>query len=108
MYFFETKTICFLVILHLENGLYVLYVSSGRMLFSFTYNSPFQCTYYPLLQLFHTPRPLSIPHLSHSPPPPPPTHSSPFYLTRKTPEPVILNVYGAPELIPRNEFRQPM
>ncbi len=25
-----------------------------------------------------------------------------------TPEPVLLNVYGAPELIPRNEFRQPM
>jgi hypothetical protein len=24
------------------------------------------------------------------------------------PEPVLLNVYGAPELIPRNEFRQPM
>jgi hypothetical protein len=23
-------------------------------------------------------------------------------------EPVFLNVYGAPELIPRNEFRQPM
>ncbi len=23
-------------------------------------------------------------------------------------EPVLLNVYGAPELIPRNEFRQPM
>jgi hypothetical protein len=22
--------------------------------------------------------------------------------------PVFLNVYGAPELIPRNEFRQPM
>jgi hypothetical protein len=26
---------------------------------------------------------------------------------RKT-EPVLLNVYGAPELIPRNEFRQSM
>ncbi len=26
----------------------------------------------------------------------------------KQPEPVLLNVYGAPELIPRNEFRQPM
>jgi hypothetical protein len=25
-----------------------------------------------------------------------------------TTEPVLLNVYGAPELIPRNEFRQPM
>jgi hypothetical protein len=25
-----------------------------------------------------------------------------------TSEPVLLNVYGAPELIPRNEFRQPM
>ena len=24
------------------------------------------------------------------------------------PEPVLLNVYGAPALIPRNEFRQPM
>jgi hypothetical protein len=24
------------------------------------------------------------------------------------PEPVFLNVYGAPELIPRNEFHQPM
>ncbi len=23
-------------------------------------------------------------------------------------EPVLLNVYGAPELIPRNEFRHPM
>ncbi len=23
-------------------------------------------------------------------------------------EPVLLNVYGAPELIPRNEFRKPM
>jgi hypothetical protein len=23
-------------------------------------------------------------------------------------EPVLLNVYGAPELIPRNKFRQPM
>ncbi len=26
----------------------------------------------------------------------------------QTTEPVLLNVYGAPELIPRNEFRQPM
>jgi hypothetical protein len=26
----------------------------------------------------------------------------------QTSEPVLLNVYGAPELIPRNEFRQPM
>ncbi len=26
----------------------------------------------------------------------------------RLPEPVFLNVYGAPELIPRNEFRQPM
>ncbi len=25
-----------------------------------------------------------------------------------SPEPVLLNVYGAPELMPRNEFRQPM
>jgi hypothetical protein len=25
-----------------------------------------------------------------------------------TPELVLLNVYGAPELIPRNEFRRPM
>ena len=25
-----------------------------------------------------------------------------------TAEPVLLNVYGAPELIQRNEFRQPM
>ncbi len=24
------------------------------------------------------------------------------------PEPVLLNVYGPPKLIPRNEFRQPM
>jgi hypothetical protein len=24
------------------------------------------------------------------------------------PEPVFLNMYGAPESIPRNEFRQPM
>ncbi len=28
-------------------------------------------------------------------------------LSRNSPEPVFLNVYGAPELIPRNEFRQP-
>ena len=28
--------------------------------------------------------------------------------TNKCSEPVLLNVYGAPELIPRNEFRQPM
>ncbi len=27
---------------------------------------------------------------------------------RKKAEPVLLNVYGAPELIPRNEFRQRM
>jgi hypothetical protein len=27
---------------------------------------------------------------------------------RQTPEPAFLNVYGAPELIPRNEFRKPM
>jgi hypothetical protein len=26
----------------------------------------------------------------------------------KIPEPVFLNVYGAQESIPRNEFRQPM
>ncbi len=26
----------------------------------------------------------------------------------KESEPVFLNVYGAPESIPRNEFRQPM
>jgi hypothetical protein len=28
--------------------------------------------------------------------------------TRKKPEPVFLNRYGAQESIPRNEFRQPM
>jgi hypothetical protein len=28
--------------------------------------------------------------------------------TQLSPEPVFLNVYGAPESIPRNEFRQPM
>jgi hypothetical protein len=28
--------------------------------------------------------------------------------TPKNPEPVFLNVYGAQESIPRNEFRQPM
>jgi hypothetical protein len=28
-------------------------------------------------------------------------------INKKT-EPVFLNVYGAPESIPRNEFRQPM
>jgi hypothetical protein len=28
--------------------------------------------------------------------------------TSENPEPVLINVYGAPELIPRNEFRQPM
>ncbi len=27
---------------------------------------------------------------------------------KESPEPVLLNVYGAPELMPRNEFRQPM
>jgi hypothetical protein len=27
---------------------------------------------------------------------------------RESTEPVFLNVYGAPELIPRNGFRQPM
>jgi hypothetical protein len=33
-----------------------------------------------------------------------------FVATRRLawPEPVLLNVYGAPELIPRNEFGQPM
>ncbi len=31
--------------------------------------------------------------------------SLPSYVTT---EPVLLNVYGAPELMPRNEFRQPM
>jgi hypothetical protein len=31
---------------------------------------------------------------------------SPCYLLPA--EPVLLNVYGAPELIQRNEFRQPM
>jgi hypothetical protein len=32
-----------------------------------------------------------------------------FVLDRTSePEPVLLNVYGAPELMPRNEFRQPM
>jgi hypothetical protein len=31
-----------------------------------------------------------------------------FFLGSRTPEPILLNVYGAPELIPRNEFRQPM
>jgi hypothetical protein len=29
-------------------------------------------------------------------------------LSKHPPEPVLLNVYGAPELIPRNEFSQPM
>jgi hypothetical protein len=29
-------------------------------------------------------------------------------LKRITAEPLLLNVYGAPALIPRNEFRQPM
>ncbi len=29
-------------------------------------------------------------------------------LESEEPEPVLLNVYGAPELMPRNEFRQPM
>jgi hypothetical protein len=31
-----------------------------------------------------------------------------LYLDKKHSEPVLLNVYEAPELIPRNEFRQPM
>ncbi len=30
-----------------------------------------------------------------------------YMLGRMSPEPVLLNCYGAPELIPRNEFRQP-
>jgi hypothetical protein len=29
------------------------------------------------------------------------------FLSERITEPVLLNVYGAPELIPRNEFRQP-
>jgi hypothetical protein len=29
-------------------------------------------------------------------------------VSRVETEPVLLNVYGAPELMPRNEFRQPM
>ncbi len=51
-----------------------MYEGSGRMLVSYTYNSPFQCTYYPLLQLFHTPRaririhspPVPFPYSLHS------------------------------------------
>ncbi len=35
----------------------------------------------------------------------PPAPRTPVYSSA---EPVLLNVYGAPELIPRNEFRQPM
>jgi hypothetical protein len=31
-----------------------------------------------------------------------------FQSANERPEPVLLNVYGAPELMPRNEFRQPM
>ncbi len=31
-----------------------------------------------------------------------------FHRNYNSTEPVFLNVYGAPELIPRNEFRQPM
>jgi hypothetical protein len=31
-----------------------------------------------------------------------------LFLHAHCPEPVLLNVYGAPALIPRNEFRQPM
>ncbi len=31
-----------------------------------------------------------------------------LYNVQARAEPVLLNVYGAPELIPRNEFRQPM
>jgi hypothetical protein len=38
-----------------------------------------------------------------SPHPPPQTRSK-----NDGSEPVLLNVYGAPELMPRNEFRQPM
>ncbi len=34
------------------------------------------------------------------------TYAEPVFAN--TPEPVLLNVYGAPALIPRNEFRQPM
>ncbi len=33
---------------------------------------------------------------------------SPSLLSSLPPEPVFLNVYGAQESIPRNEFRQPM
>ncbi len=32
----------------------------------------------------------------------------PITKEKRNTEPVFLNVYGAPELIPRNEFRQPM
>jgi len=43
---------------------------------------------------------------------PPHTDHILFNLRRETgglePEPVFLNVYGAQELIPRNEFHQPM
>ncbi len=31
-----------------------------------------------------------------------------FSAREKAAEPVFLNVYGAPESIPKNEFRQPM
>jgi hypothetical protein len=31
-----------------------------------------------------------------------------YFFSELNTEPVLLNVYGAPELIPRNEFRQPM
>jgi hypothetical protein len=36
-------------------------------------------------------------------------NSSEYAMKRKEQfKPILLNVYGAPELIPRNEFRQPM
>jgi hypothetical protein len=38
-----------------------------------------------------------------------PTKKEPLsFVLHKSPEPVFLNVYGAQESIPRNEFRQPM
>jgi hypothetical protein len=50
-------------------------------------------------------------HMSFLPPSFMATPASSFYLLlliSRYPEPILLNVYGALELIPSNEFRQPM
>ncbi len=51
----------------------------------------------------HPPHPTQV--CSHAPFPP---YLQDDFVPIVAPEPVFLNVYGAQELIPRNEFRQPM